>query len=54
MRTTMESTKDNWTANDIAGLISGSINSQQVFVTEADISSSQSVVDIIEGHSSIF
>ena len=54
MRSTMESTKDNWSANDIAGLISGSINSQQVFVTEADISSSQSVVDIIEGHSSIF
>jgi len=54
MRSTMDSAKDNWTANDIAGLISGSINNQQVFVTESDISSSQSTVDIIEGNASIF
>ena len=54
MRSTMDSAKDQWTANDIASLITGSINSQQVFVTEADISSSQSTVDIIEGQSTIF
>mgnify|MGYP003148943138 CR=1 FL=1 len=45
---------ENWTARDIAGLVSDSINSQQVFVTEADVSSSQSVVDIIEAQSTIF
>jgi len=54
MRSTMEGAKDNWSASDIAGLITNSINSQQVFVTESDISSSQSTVDIIEGHSSLF
>jgi TP901 family phage tail tape measure protein len=54
MRSTMDNAKGSWTANDIAGLISSSINSQQVFVTESDISSSQSVVNIIEGQSSIF
>ena len=53
-RVTMDSAKDNWTAGDVSALISGAINSQQVYVTESDISSSQSVVNIIEGHSTIF
>ena len=53
-RVTMDSAKDNWTASDVSALISGAINSQQVYVTEADISTSQSVVNIIEGHSTIF
>ena len=41
-------------AKDVADLISGSINSQQVFVSEADITTSQSVVEISEGRASIF
>ena len=54
MTSTMDNARNNFSQNDIANLISDSINSQQVFVTESDISSSQSVVNIIESQSSIF
>ena len=53
-RAMLDSAKDTWTAKDIASLISSSINSQQVYVTESDISSTQSVVNISEGLSTIF
>lgn len=50
----LDGAKGSWTANDIANLISGSINSQQVFVTEAEITSTQSSVEIQETVSSLF
>ena len=50
----MEMANDNWTAKDIAALISGSINSQKVYVSEADISSSQSNVQVQESLSTLF
>tara|TARA_R110002074_G_scaffold1973_3_gene11882 strand:+ start:11583 stop:15557 length:3975 start_codon:yes stop_codon:yes gene_type:complete len=53
-RAIMDSSKNNWTANDIAGLISGAINSQEVFVTESDISSTQKSIKISETFSTIF
>lgn len=50
----MEMSQDMWTAKDIASLISGSINSQQVYVSEVDISSSQSNVQVQESLSTLF
>ena len=54
MTSTMDNARNNFSQNDIANLISDSINSQQVFVTESDISSSQSVVNMIDSQSIIF
>ena len=53
-RAAVDASKGTWNANDIAGLISDSINQQQVYVTEADITSTQDTVSISEGLSSIF
>ena len=53
-RAVLDSGKGNWNANDIASLISGAINQQQVYVTEADITSTQSTVSISEGLSNMF
>jgi len=53
-RAALDASKGTWSANDIAGLISDSINQQQVYVTESDITSTQDTVSISEGLSSIF
>jgi TP901 family phage tail tape measure protein len=53
-KTQMDNMAGGWSSKDVADLISGAINSQQVFVAEADITSSQSVVEISEGRASIF
>lgn len=50
----MDNVAGGWSSKDVADLISGSINSQQVFVSESDITTSQSVVEISEGRASIF
>jgi len=50
----LDASKGNWTASDIAGLIAGSINSQQVYVSESSITSSQSNVYVQESMSTIF
>lgn len=50
----LNASKGNWTATDIASLIAGSINAQQVFVTESSISTSQANVQIQESMSTIF
>ena len=53
-RNALSNAKGTWNANDIAGLISSSINAQQVYVTEADITTTQSTVSITEGLSTVF
>ena len=53
-RNALDNAKGTWNAQDIAGLISSSINAQQVYVTEADITTTQSTVSITEGLSSVF
>jgi len=53
-RNALDNAKGTWTAGEIASLISGAVNSQQVFVTESDITSTQSSVSISEGLSSVF
>ena len=53
-KTQMDAATDGWTAKDVAGIISGAINSQQVFVSESEITTSQSVVEISEGRASLF
>jgi TP901 family phage tail tape measure protein len=53
-KTQMDSMSGGWSSKDVADLISGAINSQQVFVSEADITTSQSVVEISEGRATIF
>lgn len=53
-RAVLNSAKETWTARDIANLISSSINEQQVYVTESDITTTQQVVNISEGMSTIF
>ena len=53
-KTQMDSATDGWKAKDVANLISGAINSQQVFVSESEITTSQSVVEISEGRASLF
>ena len=50
----LDNAKGTWTAGDIANLISQSINSQQVFVTEAEITSTQTSVQIQESTASLF
>ena len=50
----LDAGKGNWTASDIAGLIAGSINSQQVYVSESAITTSQSNVYVQESMSTIF
>lgn len=53
-KTQMDSMSGGWSSKDVADLISGAINSQQVFISEADITTSQSVVEISESRASIF
>jgi hypothetical protein len=53
-RNALDNAKGTWNAQDIAGLISSSINAQQVYVTEADITTTQSTVSITEGLSTVF
>ena len=53
-RAALDGAKGNWTANDIATLIAGSISSQQVYVSETDITSTQSNVQIHETMATIF
>ena len=53
-KTQMDNVAGGWSSKDVADLISGAINSQQVFVSEADITTSQSVVEISESRASIF
>ena len=53
-KTQMDSATDGWKAKDVANLISGAINSQKVFVSESEITTSQSVVEISEGRASLF
>ena len=53
-RTALDNAKGTWTAGEIAGLISGAVNSQQVIVTESDITSTQTSVSISEGLSNVF
>jgi hypothetical protein len=50
----LDGAKGNWTASDIAALIAGSINSQQVYVSESAITSTQSNVYVQETMSTIF
>ena len=50
----MQAGADGWKAKDVAALIAGAINSQQVFVSEAEITTSQSSVEISEGRASLF
>jgi TP901 family phage tail tape measure protein len=53
-RAALDSSKGNWNASDIAELISSSINSQQVYVSESEISSTQSNVGVTESLATLF
>ena len=53
-RAALNGAKGNFSAGDIAELISSSINSQQVYVSESEISSTQSNVGITESLSNLF
>ena len=50
----MDAASEGWRAQDVADLISGAINSQSVLISESDITTSQSVVEISEARASIF
>ena len=53
-RAALDGAKGNWNVGDIAELISSSINSQQVYVSESEISSTQSSIGVTESLSTLF
>ena len=53
-RAALDGAKGNWSAGDIAELISSSINAQQVYVSESEITSTQSNVGVTESLSTLF
>ena len=53
-RAALDAAKGTLNVSDVAQLITSSINSQQVYVTESDISSTQTTVSITENNSNIF
>ncbi len=53
-RAALDGAKGNWSAGDIAELISSSINAQQVYVSESEITSTQSNVGVTESLSNLF